>query len=202
MGNRVNSSDRNLIVFDCQSTDSDLIGMSGHTGENMPRANGTDDYEDDFESISSSSSSSDLTEISTTSLSSNTFQLRFNCRGFPLICVERALVCDKRKSTPSHRQIRCSVEPRNQSQQHVCGRKNRVNMSFSNEETRKIVRENQILLRKIMAQSNSKKADGDQPARAKSSAHVNRMRQQQKINRENHILLQKIQNAKSRTHLN
>ncbi|KAF6216345.1 hypothetical protein GE061_000686 [Apolygus lucorum] len=170
--------------------------MSGHPSEATSRANkGADDYEDDFESISTNSSSSDFTEISTTSLSTNTFQLRFNCRGFPLICVENALVCDKRNSTPSHRQISYNIEPRNPSQQHVCGRKKRVNMSFSNEETRKIVRENQILLRKIMAQSNSKKADGDQPARAKSSAHVNRMRQQQKINRENHILLQKIQNG-------
>ncbi|XP_046488408.1 cilia- and flagella-associated protein 97 isoform X1 [Neodiprion pinetum] len=77
-----------------------------------------------------------------------------------------------------------------------CGRRN---MSFTNEDLRKIERENQLLLRKIMSHQKPqgktvKPISG--PPRTSSSA-INRKRQQKKIEEDNMMLLRRIQQAKS-----
>ncbi|KAF3430352.1 hypothetical protein E2986_00263 [Frieseomelitta varia] len=76
----------------------------------------------------------------------------------------------------------------------------RKNMSFTDEEIRKIEWENQILLRKIMAQQKSKEKilhESIPPTQISSSA-INRKRLQKKIENENILLLQRIQQTKSR----
>ncbi|KOC66325.1 UPF0501 protein KIAA1430 like protein [Habropoda laboriosa] len=76
----------------------------------------------------------------------------------------------------------------------------RRNMSFTDEELRKIEWENQILLRKIMAQQRPKEKllyENVPPPRISSSA-INRRKLQKKIENENIMLLQRIQQTKSR----
>lgn len=71
----------------------------------------------------------------------------------------------------------------------------RKNMSFTNEEVRRIDRENQILLQKIMtAHTASKRKSG--PVHKPSNSSITRKREEDKIRRENMILLRKIQEAK------
>lgn len=146
-------------------------------------------YEEDFETVSSSptSSSSDLTEVSSTSISTNTLHVRLRCYGIPLICVKHALWFDPRSR--ESRQIAAQNMGRHCScPMDISTRNKRVNMSFSNEEMRKIARENEILLRKIMDHSRTRKIEVLEPTRQqKPSAYVNRMRQQQIINRENSV---------------
>ncbi|XP_063979874.1 cilia- and flagella-associated protein 97-like [Diachasmimorpha longicaudata] len=75
----------------------------------------------------------------------------------------------------------------------------RKNMSFSNMEMVKIERENQCLLRKIMAQQRQKKSvftTAVVPVRLASSA-INRKRMQRRIDEDNITILRKIQGAKS-----
>ncbi|CAL7945294.1 unnamed protein product [Xylocopa violacea] len=79
-------------------------------------------------------------------------------------------------------------------------RSRRRNMSFTDEEMRKIEWENQILLRKIMAQQKPKEKilrENALPSRISSSA-INRKKLQKKIENENILLLQRIQQTKSR----
>ncbi|XP_048511516.1 cilia- and flagella-associated protein 97 [Athalia rosae] len=75
----------------------------------------------------------------------------------------------------------------------------RRNMSFSNEELRKIEKDNQLLLKKIMSHQKpqvrtTKPVSG--PPRTSSSA-INRRKQQKKIEEDNMMLLRRIQSAKS-----
>ncbi|XP_068250059.1 cilia- and flagella-associated protein 97-like [Palaemon carinicauda] len=85
----------------------------------------------------------------------------------------------------------------------------RKNMSFSNDEVRRIDRDNQILLKKIMSahtrssrnQSSSTSSSSNQNSRTvhvhrPANSTVNRKREEEKIRRENMILLRKIQEAK------
>ncbi|XP_017893018.1 cilia- and flagella-associated protein 97-like [Ceratina calcarata] len=79
-------------------------------------------------------------------------------------------------------------------------RNRRRNMSFTDDELRKIEWENQILLKKIMAQQRPKERilhENVPPTRISSSA-INRKKLQKKIENENILLLQRIQRAKSR----
>ncbi|XP_076302439.1 LOW QUALITY PROTEIN: uncharacterized protein LOC143220722 [Lasioglossum baleicum] len=76
----------------------------------------------------------------------------------------------------------------------------RKNMSFTDEELRKIEWENQLLLKKIMAQQKPKEKilhENVQLSRMSSSA-INRKKLQKKIENENILLLQRIQQTKSR----
>lgn len=81
----------------------------------------------------------------------------------------------------------------------------RKNMSFSNEEVRKIDRENKILLKKIMAAHNRSHTGTPNPPHhhtphhrhhKSSNSSVNRKKDEDKIRRENLILLRKIQEAR------
>lgn len=75
----------------------------------------------------------------------------------------------------------------------------RWNMSFTDEEMRRIERENELLLRKIMAQQKPRHKILDERAvqpRASSSA-INRRKLQKKINDDNLLLVKRIQQAKS-----
>ncbi|XP_029039625.1 cilia- and flagella-associated protein 97-like [Osmia bicornis bicornis] len=75
----------------------------------------------------------------------------------------------------------------------------RKNMSFTDDELRKIEWENQLLLKKIMAQQRPKDKvfhENIQQPRVSSSA-INRRKLQRKIENENILLLQRIQQAKS-----
>ncbi|XP_076231612.1 uncharacterized protein LOC143177534 isoform X2 [Calliopsis andreniformis] len=76
----------------------------------------------------------------------------------------------------------------------------RKNMSFTDEEIRKIEWENQLLLKKIMAQQKPKdkllRNNISQPQI--SSSAINRKKLQKKIENENILLLQRIQQTKSR----
>ncbi|KOX77766.1 hypothetical protein WN51_10556 [Melipona quadrifasciata] len=90
----------------------------------------------------------------------------------------------------------CSIKIRQIKNREI---KRRKNMSFTDEEIRKIEWENQILLRKIMAQQKSKEKmlrESIPPTRISSSA-INRKRLQKKIENENILLLQRIQQTKS-----
>lgn len=75
--------------------------------------------------------------------------------------------------------------------------KGRKNMSFTNEEVQKIDRENQRLLKRILAQQNRPKPKFDTrtPSRLAPSA-INRQRQQRQIEVENLALLKRIESAK------
>lgn len=75
--------------------------------------------------------------------------------------------------------------------------KGRKNMSFSNEEVQRIDRENQRLLKRILAQQNRPrpKFDARTPSRLAPSA-INRQRQQRQIEVENLALLKRIESAK------
>lgn len=75
----------------------------------------------------------------------------------------------------------------------------RCNMSFTDEEMRKIERENELLLRKIMAQQKPRHrilGEGSAQSRTSSSA-INRKKLQKKIENDNMLLLRRIQKAKS-----
>lgn len=102
-------------------------------------------------------------------------------------------------SNPHHRHLR------------KCNR--RKNLSFTNEEVRRIDRENQILLRKIVvahhrnnrnshshhsssSSSSSSYHGSSRPVHKPANATINRKREDEKIRRENLILLRKIQGAK------
>lgn len=67
--------------------------------------------------------------------------------------------------------------------------KSRKNMSFSNEEVRRIDNENQILLKKIIAQQNRLKPRTGSAVRAVSSATVNRQKHQRQIELENLVCI-------------
>uniref|UniRef100_A0A131XX65 Cilia- and flagella-associated protein 97 n=1 Tax=Ixodes ricinus TaxID=34613 RepID=A0A131XX65_IXORI len=75
--------------------------------------------------------------------------------------------------------------------------KNRKNMSFSNEEVQRIDRENQRLLKRILAQQNRPrpKFDARSQSRLAPSA-INRQRQQRQIEVENLALFKRIESAK------
>lgn len=77
-------------------------------------------------------------------------------------------------------------------------RSGRRNMSFTNDELRKIERENQLLLNKIMSHQKpqSKTTKPVSGAPRTSSSAINRKRQQKKIEEDNMILLRRIQRAK------
>ncbi|XP_003396127.1 uncharacterized protein LOC100650361 [Bombus terrestris] len=79
-------------------------------------------------------------------------------------------------------------------------RNRRRNMSFTDDEIRKIEWENQILLRKIMAQQRPKEKilHENVPLTRISSSAINRKKLQKKIENENILLLQRIQQTKSR----
>ncbi|XP_076646810.1 uncharacterized protein LOC143355656 [Halictus rubicundus] len=76
----------------------------------------------------------------------------------------------------------------------------RKNMSFTDEELRKIEWENQLLLRKIMAQQKPKEKilHENVPQTRQSSSAINRKKLQRKIESENILLLQRLQQTKSR----
>ncbi|XP_043684491.1 cilia- and flagella-associated protein 97-like [Vespula pensylvanica] len=76
-------------------------------------------------------------------------------------------------------------------------RTRRKNMSFTDEEIRKIEHENELLLRKIMAQHQprDKVLRGNNLPKISSSA-INRKRLQKKIEGDNMVLLRRIQQAK------
>ncbi|KAL0118004.1 hypothetical protein PUN28_008995 [Cardiocondyla obscurior] len=75
----------------------------------------------------------------------------------------------------------------------------RWNMTFTDEEMRKIERENELLLRKIMAQQKPRQNTfGEETTQSKiSSSAINRKKLQQKIENDNELLLRRIQQAKS-----
>ncbi|KAG5321603.1 CFA97 protein, partial [Acromyrmex heyeri] len=75
----------------------------------------------------------------------------------------------------------------------------RWNMSFTDEEMRKIERENELLLRKIMAQQKPRhKILGEDTVQSRtSSSAINRKKLQKKIENDNMLLLRRIQQAKS-----
>lgn len=106
--------------------------------------------------------------------------------------VESLSINKKNTRSPTH-----SILSRN-----FCGRPRRKNMTFTNEQLRKIDRENEILLKKIMSYTKPRPkqialATNTTPVQIKSSAAVNRTKQQRQINHDNYILLKKIHNAKS-----
>ncbi|KAL6258758.1 hypothetical protein P5V15_010706 [Pogonomyrmex californicus] len=75
----------------------------------------------------------------------------------------------------------------------------RWNMTFTDEEMRRIERENELLLRKIMAQQKPRHKilnEGAVQSRTSSSA-INRKKLQKKIENDNMLLLRRIQQAKS-----
>lgn len=73
----------------------------------------------------------------------------------------------------------------------------RRNMTFTDEEVRKIERDNELLLRKIMAQHQSRDKILREGALPKiSSSAINRKRLQKKIEGDNMLLLRRIQQAK------
>ncbi|XP_042224195.1 cilia- and flagella-associated protein 97-like [Homarus americanus] len=93
-------------------------------------------------------------------------------------------------ASPHHRHLRRTM-------QHY----RRKNMSFTNDEVRRIDRENQILLQKIMCAHNRSKHQSSsnhnsRPVHKPANATVSRRREDEKIRRENMILLRKIQEAK------
>lgn len=65
----------------------------------------------------------------------------------------------------------------------------RKNLSFSNEEVRRIDNDNQVLLKKIMAQQNRPKSRPNSSMRVPSSSAVNRLKQQRQIELENLVSL-------------
>ncbi|KAK9497103.1 hypothetical protein O3M35_004480 [Rhynocoris fuscipes] len=74
----------------------------------------------------------------------------------------------------------------------------RKNLTFSNQELRKIARENEILLKKILyPKLKSTNLCKNDTKTLKASATVNRIKMQNEIYRENQVLLKKIQDAKS-----
>ncbi|XP_014609840.1 PREDICTED: cilia- and flagella-associated protein 97-like [Polistes canadensis] len=76
-------------------------------------------------------------------------------------------------------------------------RTRRKNMSFTDDEVRKIERENELLLRKIMAQHKPRDKVLRKGALPKmSSSAINRKRLQKKIEGDNMMLLRRIQQAK------
>lgn len=85
----------------------------------------------------------------------------------------------------------------------------RKNMSFTNDEVRKIDHENHLLLKKILDKQAVARGEAGHlrpPAKSMASSAINRLRQQKKIEAENLMLLKRIQSAKpskelSRTHL-
>ncbi|KAK6494201.1 cilia- and flagella-associated protein 97-like [Huso huso] len=77
-------------------------------------------------------------------------------------------------------------------------RKSRKNFSFSNEEVRRVDRENQRLLRELskpMSKSPSPKKPANPPTRLYHSA-LNRQREQEKIERENMAFLKRLESVK------
>ncbi|XP_058800595.1 uncharacterized protein LOC131669610 [Phymastichus coffea] len=73
----------------------------------------------------------------------------------------------------------------------------RKNMSFTNNEVMKIERDNEILLRKIMAQQKTRKGKANITLQKLSSSAINRKKSQRKIEEDNMMLLQRLQKAKS-----
>ncbi|GIY52319.1 hypothetical protein CDAR_207831 [Caerostris darwini] len=72
----------------------------------------------------------------------------------------------------------------------------RKNFSFSNEKVRKIDNDNQVLLKKIMAQQNRVKSHNVSAAPIRSSSAVNRHRHQRQIEMENLALLKRLESTK------
>ncbi|XP_014475776.1 PREDICTED: uncharacterized protein LOC106745044 [Dinoponera quadriceps] len=78
-------------------------------------------------------------------------------------------------------------------------RSRRWNMSFTDEQMRRIERENELLLRKIMAQQKPRhQVLGERVVQSRiSSSAINRKRLQKKIDDDNMLLVKRIQQAKS-----
>lgn len=101
-----------------------------------------------------------------------------------------------------HQDESCSLsnEPSITADKFVRSRRcRRWNMSFTDEEMRKIERENELLLRKIMAQQKPRhKILGENTVQSRtSSSAINRKKLQKKIENDNVLLLRRIQQAKS-----
>ncbi|PRD29282.1 UNVERIFIED_CONTAM: cfap97 [Trichonephila clavipes] len=77
----------------------------------------------------------------------------------------------------------------------------RKNFSFSNVEVRKIDHDNQILLKKIMAQQNRPKSSHLVSSQVRSSSAVNRQKHQRQIEIENLALLKRLESTKASRNL-
>ncbi|XP_020300883.1 cilia- and flagella-associated protein 97-like [Pseudomyrmex gracilis] len=99
-------------------------------------------------------------------------------------------------SLGDHQHVRAATASRLVNRSRKC---RRWNMSFTDDEMRKIERENELLLRKIMAQQKPRHRIVDEHTaqpRTSSSA-INRKKLQKKIESDNMLLLRRIQQAKS-----
>uniref|UniRef100_A0A1B6K0V3 Cilia- and flagella-associated protein 97 n=1 Tax=Homalodisca liturata TaxID=320908 RepID=A0A1B6K0V3_9HEMI len=75
----------------------------------------------------------------------------------------------------------------------IRARRKECNLSFSREELIKIERDNLTLLKKIMAHAKPRTVSLNQPfSHKKTSAAINRAKQQKKIDQDNYILYSKI----------
>lgn len=77
----------------------------------------------------------------------------------------------------------------------------RKNFSFSNAEVRKIDHDNQVLLKKIMAQQNRPKSAHSASSQVRSSSAVNRQKHQRQIEFENLALLKRLESTKASRNL-
>ncbi|GFT22836.1 hypothetical protein NPIL_274691 [Nephila pilipes] len=77
----------------------------------------------------------------------------------------------------------------------------RKNFSFSNAEVRKIDHDNQVLLKKIVAQQNRPKSNHLSSTQVRSSSAVNRQRHQRQIEFENLALLKRLESTKASRNL-
>ncbi|KAJ8676643.1 hypothetical protein QAD02_012430 [Eretmocerus hayati] len=84
-----------------------------------------------------------------------------------------------------HDRMRCLSLDELNSKRNVIGKSNRKNMSFTNDQIMKIERDNEILLRKIMAQQKPRKVKIESVNSKASNSAINRRRLQQKIEEDN-----------------
>ncbi|XP_044005330.1 uncharacterized protein LOC122850261 [Aphidius gifuensis] len=108
--------------------------------------------------------------------------------------VTSSFVSDQSTKIPE-RPVRCFLSPVSRDSSS-CNQR-RKNMSFTNTETMRIERDNQLLLRKIMEQQKNSKCVLSQTNLRPSSSGINRSRLQKKIEEDNLDLLRRIQNVKS-----
>ncbi|XP_075234348.1 uncharacterized protein LOC142332059 [Lycorma delicatula] len=201
------------------STSSSIVSVS-----TASKSSSEEDNSPVLESLNVSSPSSDLTTVtpmpfscSSSNSSIKNFDKDEDSQSVEEICEksDMKLLADAVETLSlQHKNMRSQIKtfPCNTNRSQ-CNRTRRKNMTFTNEQLRKINRENEILLKKIMSYSkpNTKPSvmnNTSPPTCVKASAAINRKKNQRQINHDNYILLKKIHSVKptpsisnSRNHL-
>lgn len=187
-----------VIARNTEHRDAELDNDDSYTNESFYSDESYDEYE---ENVKPEEDSAKANDPSTETRLPPTYKLQDSCRT-PESGIsegESREEAEELGNTPASLQIANRGTVKSSRSNPRMSKARRKNMSFTDEQVRRIERENQLLLRKIMAQQRPKdKVFQENARRTKtSSSAINRKKLQRQIEYDNMLMLQRIQQAKS-----